>query len=402
MKKAFPLPSYVRKALRALNDVGYEAYVVGGAVRSWLLGIEIHDYDLTTSALPEEMEQVFHEQKIVETGIKHGTITVLFGRKPVEITTYRTETGYQDHRHPDHVAFTRSLKEDCARRDFTINALCYGLKDGLIDFYGGREDLQNFLIRTVGDPEQRFEEDALRVLRALRFAAQLGFEIEPETREALKKHFPDIHYVSIERVSSELEKIMAAPYVRSVLQDYLPQFLQLFPELQEYDDDTWNAIMESISRSPSDSVIRMALLMDPLKDPERADSILVRLKFSNSYRNQICSLLRCNDMPMNTRIDLRWLLSRLTVSFDTYLSFRCARDPELDRRALSSLYASMIHDHDCFSIKQLEVNGRDMQTLGLRGEAISIGLNTLLKEVIEDEIPNEKTALMERLKELKG
>lgn len=195
---------------------------------------------------------------------------------------------------------------------------------------------------------------------------------------------------------------MAAPYVRSVLQDYLPQFLQLFPELQEYDDDTWNAIMESISRSPSDSVIRMALLMDPLKDPERADSILVRLKFSNSYRNQICSLLRCNDMPMNSRIDLRWLLSRLTVSFDTYLSFRCARDPELDRRALSSLYASMIHDHDCFSIKQLEVNGRDMQTLGLRGEAISIGLNTLLKEVIEDEIPNEKTALMERLKELKG
>ena len=182
MKKAFPLPSYVRKALRALNDAGYEAYVVGGAVRSWLLGIEIHDYDLTTSALPEEMEQVFHEQKIVETGIKHGTITVLFGRKPVEITTYRTETGYQDHRHPDHVAFTRSLKEDCARRDFTINALCYGLKDGLIDFYGGREDLQNFLIRTVGDPEQRFEEDALRVLRALRFAAQLGFEIEPETK----------------------------------------------------------------------------------------------------------------------------------------------------------------------------------------------------------------------------
>ena len=313
MKKAFPLPSYVRKALRALNDAGYEAYVVGGAVRSWLLGTEIHDYDLTTSALPEEMEQVFHEQKIVETGIKHGTITVLFGRKPVEITTYRTETGYQDHRHPDQVAFTRSLKEDCARRDFTINALCYGLKDGLIDFYGGREDLQNFLIRTVGDPEQRFEEDALRVLRALRFAAQLGFEIEPETREALKKHFPDIHYVSIERVSSELEKIMAAPYVRSVLQDYLPQFLQLFPELQEYDDDTWNAIMESISRSPSDSVIRMALLMDPLKDPERADSILVRLKFSNSYRNQICSLLRCNDMPMNTRIDLRWPISPSAV-----------------------------------------------------------------------------------------
>ncbi len=402
MKKAFPLPSYVRKALRALNDAGYEAYVVGGAVRSWLLGTEIHDYDITTSALPEEMEQVFHEQKIVETGIKHGTITVLFGRKPVEITTYRTETGYQDHRHPDQVSFTRSLKEDCARRDFTINALCYGLKDGLIDFYGGREDLQNFLIRTVGDPEQRFEEDALRVLRALRFAAQLGFEIEPETREALKKHFPDIHYVSIERISSELDKIMAAPYARSVLHDYLPQFLQLFPELQEYDDSTWNAVMESISRSPSDSVIRMALLMDPLKDPERADSVLVRLKFSNDYRDQIRSLLRCSDMPVKTRIDLRWLLSRLTVSFDTYLSFRCARDPSLDRKALSSMYASMVRDHDCFSIKQLEVNGRDMQTLGLRGEAISIGLNTLLKEVIEDEIPNEKAALMERLRELKG
>ncbi|MCI6745374.1 MAG: CCA tRNA nucleotidyltransferase [Anaerolactibacter massiliensis] len=402
MKKAFPLPSYVRKALRALNDAGYEAYVVGGAVRSWLLGTEIHDYDLTTSALPEEMEQVFHEQKIIETGIRHGTITVLFGRKPVEITTYRTETSYEDHRHPDQVSFTRSLKEDCARRDFTINALCYGLKDGLIDFYGGKEDLQNFLIRTVGDPEQRFEEDALRVLRALRFAAQLGFEIEPETREALKKHFPDIHYVSIERISSELDKILAAPYARSVLQDYTPQFLQLFPELEEYDESTWKTIMEAISRSPADSVIRMALLMDPLKDPERADSVLVRLKFSNDYRDQIRSLLRCSDMPAATRIDLRWLLNRLTVSFNTYLSFRCARDPDLDRKALSALHASMVHDHDCCSIKQLEVNGRDMQALGLRGEAISIGLNTLLKEVIEDQIPNEKAALMKRLKELKG
>ena len=173
------LPDYVLKAMNELKKAGYECFVVGGAVRSFFLNAPVHDYDLTTDALPSQMKQVFASWHTFDTGIQHGTITVLSDHHPLEITTYRKDSAYKDHRHPDHVEFTSALMEDCARRDFTINALCYDPQVGIRDFYGGQKDIENGIIRCIGDPFQRFDEDALRILRAIRFASQLSFDIEP-------------------------------------------------------------------------------------------------------------------------------------------------------------------------------------------------------------------------------
>ena len=400
MKKTMPLPPYVKSTIRTLNEAGYEAYVVGGAVRSWLLGTEAHDHDVTTSATPEEIKQVFQDKKIIETGIKHGTVTVLDRKTPIEITTYRTETGYSDHRHPDEVAFTRSLQEDCARRDFTINALCYHPKEGIRDFFGGMQDLQNFLIRCVGDPRQRFEEDALRILRAVRFAAQLGFVIEENTRQALIDLTPSLRYVSQERITAELVKTVGAPYFKSILIEYRALFLQLIPEFQEYTDSQWAGIAMNISRCPSDAIVRMALLLDGLNDTARAEEILRRLKFSNSDRYAIINLLENRYLPLETRIDVRKALNRLQVTPSQYFDFRCARDTRLSRTELEEVYHRIKVDKDCYSFKQLEVTGRDFKAMNLKGPQISAAMTSCLNAVMEDQVPNTREALMEYLKKL--
>jgi len=401
MKRTMPLPAYIKNAIRMLNEAGYEAYVVGGAVRSWLLGTEIHDYDLTTSATPEEMKQVFNEFKIIETGIRHGTVTIIFLRKPVEITTYRTETGYSDHRHPDQVSFTRSLKEDTARRDFTINALCYHPKQGIIDYFGGVQDLQNFLIRTVGNPSDRFQEDALRICRAVRFASQLGFRVEEETEKSLLQLTPTISLVSQERITAELIKTVSAPYFKVVLKEFRPVFEQIIPELQEYQEPQWSGIYMNLSLCPSsDSSLRMAILLDPLNDSERSDEILRRLKFSNSDREAVLSFLKNRNIPLSDRIDIRKAMNRVSVPFLLYLDFRCARDSRLSKTELLRHYQAVIRDDDCYTLKQLDVSGKDLQNLGLKGSAISVGMHTLLNAVMENKVSNQRDALISYLRSL--
>ena len=194
------IPAYVKVLMDQLNDSGYECYIVGGAIRSMLLGLPVHDYDLTTNALPAQMKNVFTSNKTIDTGLKHGTLTVLSSHHPIEITTYRKDSTYQDHRHPDAVQFTSAIEEDCARRDFTINAFCYNDNDGILDFFDGRQDLKNHILRCIGDPSQRFEEDALRILRAVRFASQLHFEIEENTKNAIFAKKNLLSYISLERI----------------------------------------------------------------------------------------------------------------------------------------------------------------------------------------------------------
>lgn len=404
MKKNMPLPSYIRSVIRRLNEAGYEAYVVGGAVRSWLLGSEIHDYDITTSALPQETKDVFQDFKTIDTGIRHGTVVVLEHRNPVEVTTYRTENTYTDHRHPDEVSFTRSLEEDCARRDFTINALCYHPKEGVQDFFGGCEDLQNSLIRAVGEPAVRFEEDALRILRGVRFAAQLGFAIEPETRRAMLEKQDTLRYVSQERITAELVKICTAKHAAPILNEYRSLFVLLIPELQEYSDAQWEQLLAVIEHCPDngDANLRMAVLLYALHDVSRSDEILRRLKFSNSDRYAVTNLLETADMPLATRIDMRKAMNRLTVPVSAFLAFRCAEDPSLDADALEALCRAIVKDGDCYTSKQLEVTGRDLQEIGLRGNRISMSMNTLLNAVMEDRIPNTREDLMRYLRELTG
>ena len=397
-----PLPPYIKSVIRTLNEAGYEAYVVGGAVRSWLLGTEAHDYDVTSSAVPEEIKQVFADRKIIDTGIKHGTVTLIEKKNPVEITTYRTESAYSDHRHPDQVDFTRSLQEDCARRDFTINALCYHPKEGIRDFFGGISDLQHFLIRCVGEPSERFEEDALRILRAIRFAAQLGFEIEEATKAALLEKKNTLYYVSQERITAELIKTISAPYFRSVLEEYRSVLELLIPELQEYHDSQWSGILMNISRSPADMHIRIALLLDGLNDVQRSDEILRRLRFSNTDRYAITNLLETKNLPLTTRVELRKAFNRLTVSPETFLAFRCARDTRLNQDELNALLKVIRQDKDCYTLKQLEVTGKDLKTLNLKGPQISADLSMCLNAVMEERIPNQKEDLIRYLKELHG
>ena len=400
MKKTMPLPAYIKSAIRKLNDAGYEAYVVGGAVRSWLLGTEIHDYDITSNALPAEIKKVFAENRTIDTGIRHGTVTVLDRNNPIEITTYRTETGYTDHRHPDTVTFTRSLAEDCARRDFTINALCYHPKEGIIDFYGGYQDLQNFLIRAVGDPAVRFDEDALRILRAIRFAAQLGFHIEEATRSALAEKAETLRFVSQERITAELTKTLAAPYAKSILEEYRSVFELLIPELQEYSDSQYSTMCAMISRCPGEVNLRTAVILYGLHDVSRSDEILRRLKYSNNDRYAVTNYLETADLPLETRIDMRKALNRLIVPVPSFLSFRCAKDPSLDRSALEALYKAIRKDGDCYTLKQLEVTGKDLKEVGLKGSSISMSMNALLSAVMEDVIPNTREDLMRYLRDL--
>ena len=400
MKKTMPLPAYIKSVIRKLNDAGYEAYVVGGAVRSWLLGTEIHDYDITSNALPNEIKKVFEDHRTIDTGIRHGTVTVLDRNNPIEITTYRTETGYTDHRHPDAVSFTRSLEEDCARRDFTINALCYHPKEGIIDFFGGCQDLQNFLIRAVGEPAVRFDEDALRILRAIRFAAQLGFHIEDATRSALAEKAETLRFVSQERITAELTKTLAAPYAKGILEEYRGVFELLIPELQEYSDSQYSSMCAMISRCPGDVNLRTAVLLDGLHDVSRSDEILRRLKYSNSDRYAVTNYLETADLPLETRIDMRKALNRLSVPVPSFLSFRCAKDPSLDRSALEALYKVIRKDGDCYTLKQLEVTGKDLKEIGLKGSSISMSMNALLTAVMEDVIPNTREDLMRYLRDL--
>ena len=224
------LPGYVSKGMKLLEENGYECYVVGGAVRSFLLHLPVHDYDLTTDARPEEMQEVFRDYKTIETGLKHGTLTVLIDNQPLEITTFRRDSVYPDHRHPETVTFSRAVEEDCARRDFTVNALCYNPAEGILDFFGGTKDLKKKILRCIGDADTRFNEDALRILRALRFAARLNFTIEENTRKALLNNISLLRFVSMERIREELNGFFCAPVCAVCMKAYHTVFNAALPE----------------------------------------------------------------------------------------------------------------------------------------------------------------------------
>ncbi|MBR5533460.1 MAG: tRNA nucleotidyltransferase, partial [Ruminiclostridium sp.] len=225
------MSSQAALALELLRVAGHEAWIVGGCVRDHLLGITPKDYDITTSALPEETKAVFSGFSVIETGIRHGTVTVMMEGEPLEITTYRVDGGYTDARHPDQVTFTRSLREDAARRDFTMNAMAYAPGEGIQDFFGGQADVQAGIIRAVGDPAVRFQEDALRILRGIRFAAVLGFALEPETEQAARQYAPLLQKVSAERIAQELGKLLCGKYAGRILATYPDILGQFIPEL---------------------------------------------------------------------------------------------------------------------------------------------------------------------------
>ena len=387
------LPAGILQLIRKLNEAGYEAYAVGGCVRDALLMRLTHDYDLTTNALPEEIHGVFKDAHIIDTGIQHGTVTVIADHIPVEITTYRTESAYNDHRHPDHVSFTRSLKEDCARRDFTINAMAYHPDAGIVDHFNGMNDLQAKIIRSVNDPEERFNEDALRILRAVRFAAQLGFTIEEKTAEAVLKHREDLKYISMERTEAELQKLLMSESPASVLDPYRSLMEVILPQLRK--DAAWDDTLKCMDRSERRYAVRLAVLTRNV--PFTKDD-LNGLKVSGEVRDCVLALRRYKDLPFCTVPDLRKAMYRTGKYYDDYLAFRTATDCWACAEELRGMSQTIRDRGDCVSLAQLAVNGNDLMDCGIQGRQISLKLEELLYAVMEERCSNNRESLLEYLK----
>lgn len=370
MKNQLPHP--VQWAINRLLSCKYEAYAVGGCVRDMLLGRTPHDWDVCTSASPREVIDCFADVRVVATGIKHGTVTAVLDGQPVEITTYRVDGGYADHRHPDNVCFTASLREDLARRDFTINAMAYHPQKGLMDFFGGQEDLKLGVIRCVGDPDIRFAEDALRMLRALRFASRFGFEIEPGTADALLCHREELRHVAAERVLAELAGIDWA----GVDARYLPLVQVVIPELKAID------VRPGLPPEPE---VRLAALLKGL----HAGAILHRLKAPKAMMERVAVLAREISLwvPPDD-VSVRRLLSRLGPEAAKQLLVL-----QDNAEAMETL-RQVLARGDVYTLAQLDVNGNDMKKIGLDGKAIGWALEGLLAKVIDGELPNERSKLM--------
>lgn len=386
------LPSSVSKAIRQLNTAGYEAYAVGGCVRDSLMGIEPTDWDITTSATPAEMQTVFADYRTIETGIKHGTLTVIVEDMPLEITTYRVDGDYSDGRHPDSVSFTRYLAEDLRRRDFTINAMAYHPRTGVVDLYGGQADIAEGVISCVGEAKKRFSEDALRILRALRFASVLGFQISKETETAIRALYPTLSCVSVERITTELSKLLCGLSVHRIVADYFEVIRHIIPEIKEVHD------LNLLSIVPATVTTRwVALFYCGNLSEEDADTALRRLRLDNRTIRAVKTVLNCRFMPHSTDADLLRLLNRLD-NYDLLRDYLVLN--EVDGEICLRI-ERMLAEQRCYKVSMLAVNGDDVLKCGISGPQIGAMLNTLLDAVIEAKCPNEKQALLRYIQTIK-
>jgi len=434
------MPQWDIRALDVLDRLeraGYRAVLVGGCVRDSLLSIPPHDYDAATSALPHQIKAACAAFECLDIGLKHGTITVLSGGLSVEVTTFRKETAYSDHRHPDAVEFTDKLEEDLARRDFTINAMAWS-SSGIIDLFGGRQDLRAKIIRCVGDPDLRFEEDALRLLRGLRLAAQLDFSIEPGTAAAIRRHADDLVHVAWERIAAEFLRLICSPGAERILLDFPEVAVRILPELAPaigFDQrnphhiyDVYTHSVKAMAAVPPVPALRLAALLHDVGKPQTfsqdetgighfyghpkpggvlADRALERLRLDKATRTRVVELVERHHLPVEASESWagRWL-ARLgePVFFDLLALKRgdalaCADGaadlPHLDRA--EQLARELLERQPCLSLKDLAVNGRDALAAGLSGPQIGRALNNLLEQVAEGSLPNERKALLQQL-----
>lgn len=435
------LPKHVSSILAVLNAHGYEAYAVGGCVRDSLLGRTPDDWDITTSALPEQVKELF--ERTVDTGIEHGTVTVLWEDGSYEVTTYRIDGIYRDGRHPDYVEFTRSLEEDLKRRDFTINAMAYHSKEGLIDIFGGMQDLRDRRIRAVGDPKERFKEDALRMLRAVRFSAQLGFLIEEETADAIRKLSVNLAQVSAERIRVELEKLLVSPFPERIRDAYELGLTRVF--LPEFDD-----MMQTPQNTPhhmysvgehtihammhirADRELRLVMLLHDIAKPvcrttdesgidhfkghpmagaDLAVEIMKRLKYDRRTMKRVKHFVYYHDhnplmKPFNVRRMISWVgLDYYPELFEIKEADVTAQSMYLREEKLKQLayykkqYREVVDRNECVSIGDLAIGGKELQELGIpQGEEIGKTLQELLNYVLEDPDRNTKEKLLEYIR----
>lgn len=441
----FDIPVGAQAIISALEDAGFEAFVVGGCVRDSLLGRQPHDWDICTSARPNAVLNVFKEQRIVPTGLQHGTLTVFSTNfLPYEVTTYRIDGDYSDHRRPDSVEFTTDLVEDLARRDFTVNAMAYNKKTGVIDPFGGMDDLRSGLIRCVGNPNDRFNEDALRILRALRFSAIYGFSIEPETAASIHDNRELLRRISEERIQSELRRMIAGKNALPVLLAYSDVIATIIPEFKNcigFDQKNpyhvytvYEHIMRAMDNyKGDDEIVRLALFLHDIGKPDcfttdergghfhghgfisrnKADAILHRLRFDTVTLDAVCELIYHHDATIEpTRKTVRRWLNKLgPEQFLRLLDVRMAdihahspgtQASRIERcNALRAYYEELVAEGACFSLKNLVINGRDVMALGVpQGREVGEVLQKCLGAVMEEEVKNDRDELIRFAKSL--
>ena len=437
------IPDVVNDIIKKLNNANYEAYICGGAVRDSLMNQTPHDWDICTSAIPEEIMEVFKGEEIIPTGLQHGTVTLVIDKTPYEITTFRVDGEYTDSRHPDSVEFTTDIVKDLSRRDFTINAMAYHPDEGLIDPFNGYKDIQKRIIRTVGKAENRFKEDPLRVLRAIRFSIKMKFAIHYSTIFGIKSCYSLLKRISEERITSEINQMIIYPNFYREFSRYDYVFSFVIPELKDcimfnqknpyhiynvYDHTSW-----SLSYAPDDLVTKLALLFHDIGKPqcqhfddfgvghfhghaklsaEIADERLKKLKYDNETRKKVVELVSYHDVTfVYTEKEIkkcvkRWLNKIGEEQFRRLLDIRLAdvlaQAPEYALNRINNIHnllnalEEVLKEKDCFTLKELEINGNDLIAIGIKqGKEIGNILNTLLEKVINEELENKKEVLFE-------
>ena len=439
MQVKIVIPEQVNSILESLQKSGYEAYVVGGCVRDALLGREPNDWDITTSALPTEVKSVF--PRTIDTGLQHGTVTVLCGGTGYEVTTFRVDGVYEDGRHPKEVTFTPSLREDLKRRDFTINAMAYNNESGLVDLFGGQQDLENGIVRAVGDPVQRFTEDALRIMRAIRFSAQLGYEIEPETLRAASALAPNLRRISSERIREELEKtlvsdrpeLLRTAWAAGITKEFIPEFDRCMETDQINPHHCYTVgehILKGVSLVRKDRILRITMFLHDIAKPichtvdeegidhfrghaevgcSLAKTILQRLKYDNATIRKVTTLVKYHDMQIRltepavrkaivmTGADLFPLL--LEVKLADFMSQSTFQREEKQEKfdMLRAIYGRIVERGDCLSLRELAVNGSDLIKTGVKpGREVGNILARMFEEVLNVPEHNNKEYLLYR------
>lgn len=442
MQIEIKIPAPCRQVLETLQSKGYEAYLVGGCVRDSVLGKEPLDWDICTDALPEEMIEIFYDHRLVLNGLKHGTVTVIINRMPIEITTYRIDGEYEDHRHPKDVTFTNNLREDLSRRDFTINALAYNPQEGLIDYFDGLDDLEQKKIRAVGEPGRRFQEDGLRIMRAVRFACVLGFSYDEETKKAILTHNHLLRHIATERIQIELNKILLSANVRQGLEDmyhlglysyFLPEMCHTYGFEQKnpfHCYDVFGHTVRSVEIVEPELVLRLTMLLHDIGKPfclepcygdsdcfpgheipsaEIAAAFLERLHYDRKTSREAVELIAEHNYQIllddhNIRCSLhKFGPEGLRHLLKVKIADIGAQKEELAEVVaffykIEKRLAEILARGDCYSLAQLAVKGSNLLALGYQGREIGEKLEYLLSEVLKDPQLNEKNALLALLK----
>lgn len=436
------LPDKVHKIIETLEAAGYEAYAVGGCVRDSILGREPNDWDITTSAKPEETKSLF--ARTIDTGIKHGTVTIMLDKEGFEVTTYRIDGAYEDSRHPKEVTFTASLEEDLKRRDFTVNAMAYNERTGLVDIFDGLADIEQKMIRCVGNAEERFTEDALRMLRAVRFSAQLGYEIEEETKQAIRRLSPQLSRISAERIQAELVKLVISPhpdyfrtaYETGITKQILPEFDICMETNQNNPHHCYTVgehILHAMQETMPDKVLRLGMLFHDIGKPQTLSTddkgithnkghaelgekmtkkILRRLKFDNDTIDKVSKIVLYHDQEVGlTPSGVRRALNRMgedifAMLFEVQYADILAQSDYLREEKLQKLaykkeiYEGICQRKECLNLKDLAVTGSDLIALGIpAGRQIGVILNDLLDIVLEEPARNTREELLRICKE---